>query len=313
MKYILGSGIIGLLAKQILGPEWTIIPFYKSRFFSFNPALDDNYIIRDDDIDPFFQEHYRSNVLLYKRAYSIGGQLIGDYNKQYTDAWLDKFIPNKPNQSLAYMNDRLNMFIYDLRINEIYSSLQKQYAGEIQEQAEIGSPVRITDHKLIFRGRTIDYDQIVSTIPLDALYKLTGNQSNLISKPVHYLHVETEDLDLENNNQVLVVDNYIDFYKVTNIAKNKYLFYCHRDIQNPGMYLMNFIKRFDIIDGTVIEDAICCGSTPDMQGLESNDIFCVGSYAQWDWCMDVGSCVKRLLRLAKNEFKTQPKRVYKGR
>jgi len=48
MNIILGSGIIGLLAKLILGQDWKIIPFYRSRYFSFNPALDDNFIIRDE-------------------------------------------------------------------------------------------------------------------------------------------------------------------------------------------------------------------------------------------------------------------------
>ena len=46
MNYILGSGIVGLTARHILGADWQVVPFYKSRFFSSNPPLDDNFLFK---------------------------------------------------------------------------------------------------------------------------------------------------------------------------------------------------------------------------------------------------------------------------
>jgi hypothetical protein len=44
MNVILGSGIIGLLTKKILGDDWILIPFKKSRYFYFDIPYADNYI-----------------------------------------------------------------------------------------------------------------------------------------------------------------------------------------------------------------------------------------------------------------------------
>ena len=41
---IFGSGIIGLLARHILGSTWTIIPFKKSRYYSYDVPIADNDI-----------------------------------------------------------------------------------------------------------------------------------------------------------------------------------------------------------------------------------------------------------------------------
>ena len=112
MNYIFGSGVIGLLAKKILGPTYTVVPFYKSRFFSFNPALDDNFIIRDQKLDGLITDISGScSPILYKRSYSIMGDLKSDYNQEYSMVWLNKIFGNPPSQSFAYMKDRLSFFV----------------------------------------------------------------------------------------------------------------------------------------------------------------------------------------------------------
>ena len=121
-------------------------------------------------------------------------------------------------------------------------------------------------------------------------------ESQLQARTVHYLHIETDDLDFEGINQVLVADNMFSFYKVTNVAPGRYLIYCHEEIPNPGIYFMSIIQKFDILDGTSIEGAIPIGTIPKLDAIEQFGIFCTGSSAQWDWCADVGSNILRLLR-----------------
>ena len=45
MNVIFGAGVVGLIARHVLVGNWQIVPFGRSRFFSFNPPLDDNFMI----------------------------------------------------------------------------------------------------------------------------------------------------------------------------------------------------------------------------------------------------------------------------
>jgi len=311
MNIILGSGIIGLLARFMLGPQWKVIPFYRSRFFSFSPALDDNYIIRDERLDEFINDISKRDVPihLYNRSWSFSGQLFKQYNSELFDLWLHKiFGHDVPSQSKVGFSDKMNFFVYDIRLNQLYQSLTIEYLDELKAEDSLGKVTEIGDHYLIRGGQRIDFDNMVSTIPLDVLMKLCNYNNNFKSKTLHYLHVETDDLDFEGANQVLVADQEIDFFKVTNIARSRYLFYCNNEIVNPGIYLMQFMQKFEIIDGTSINNVIPMGQIPDLNELEKrNGIFCVGSSAQWDWCMDISSCILRLMKYSQRGNKSSYK------
>lgn len=303
MNYIFGSGLIGLLAKIILGPSWKIVPFYRSRFFSFNPALDDNFIISDDELEPFFKDLLKLvkiNQFIYRRSWSVAGQLHSSYDQFLCADWLTKVFGNQvPPQCKPYLSDRMNLTIYEIRANELYNSLVNSMIDELKEASGLGQVTEIGDHYFVRNGIKEEFDNLVSTIPLNALLSLSNSKNDqLPSKDLHYLHIHTEHLDFEGANQTLVVDDIFPFFKVTNVAPNRYLFYFNQEIQDPGIYLMNIIKSFEILDGTAIREAIPLGQMPDLKNLEEVGIYCVGSYAQWDWCMDIGSCILRLLRYA---------------
>lgn len=306
MNVILGSGIVGLLAKAILGDNWKVIPFYKSRFFSFNPALDDNFIIADPDIDPFVKDLMGSAPAKfnYNRAWSIQGQLYPSFDQAICGDWLGNIFGQQvPGHAVAFNKDRMSFNVYDIRLNEIYKSLVSQYMPELAEESAKGLVTKISDHKIIRGNDILEYDQIVSTIPLNTLCDLMGYDADLQSKPIHYIHIATKELDFEGYNQVMVADNSFGFFKAANIAPGRFLIYCQEEIPDPGAYFMAFMQNFDIIDGTSIDNAITLGDMPSLEAFEKQDIFCVGSYAQWDWCADVGSNIKRLVRFANRGLK----------
>lgn len=301
MNVILGSGIVGLLAKAILGESWKVIPFYKSRYFSYNPALDDNFIIADGEIDPFVKQFMGKmpSKFTYNRAWSIQGQLYSAFDDGICNDWLaNVFGPSIPAHALAYHRDRMSFNVYDIRLNEIYKSLINQNLPDLTEEARKGPIKSIKDHKIIRDSGIEEYDKIVSTVPLNVLCDLMDYNVDLQAKTVHYIHLATEDLDFEGFNQVMVADSAFGFYKAANIAPGRFLVYCQEEIPDPGAYFMAFMKSFDIIDGTSIDNTIPLGDMPSLSIMEQQDIFCVGSYAQWDWCADVGSNIKRLVRYA---------------
>jgi len=307
MKVILGSGIVGLLAKLILGPSWTVIPFYKSRFFSYNPSLDDNFLIRDPSIDDVIKQILNQKTLSiypYKRAWSIAGHILPQWDDSLCGDWLHKiFQDNIPAQSVIYNKDRLNLNVYDIRINDLYSRLLNLYISDLKKESANGQITEIGDHFIVRNGIKIDVEQIINTIPLNKVCELANLEVDLPSKDIHYWHVGTTELDFEGNNQLLVADRPLGFYKVTNIAPNRYMFYCHEDIPNPGSYLMAFMKKFEILDGTTIPEAMPLGDIPNTNILSNMGIYNVGSFAEWDWCADVGSNILKLVRFANRGYK----------
>jgi len=309
MNVIFGSGVIGLLAKHILGSDWKVIPFARSRFFTWNPALDDNFITSHDELDPFIKEITNAigppEKFQYKCSWSVGGEILHKFDESICDDWLNKiFSNNPPGQARIFMKDRMDMSVYGVRTNALYLRLVNQYIKELKEESEKGAVTEIGSHYFVRNGKREDFDNSISTIPLNILYDLMNIKHDLSFKPINYVHVNTSDLNFEGANQLLVSDGIIDFFKATNIAKDRYLLYFNRDVVDYGVYLMNFIQKFDILDGTAIADAIPIGQTPKLNDMEDSDgIFCVGSYAQWDWCSDVGSCILRLLRYYNRGFK----------
>lgn len=296
-KIIFGSGIVGLLAKEILGDDWKIIPFSRSRFFSFSPALDDNYIIRDEKIDDFMIDHLKAAPKhFYKISYSIGGQLES-YSAPFCETWLNKiFGPDAPPQAAPYMKSRTTFFIYDIRINELYEALQNKYQKELEANADLAVD-EIGDHHFTSHGTRHDFDVAINTIPFGRIIKLCGLNMTLETKQVWYYHIATPDLDFEGANQVLVVDPEFVFYKVNNVAPNRYIFHCLQDVPVPGPYFMQFMARFDLLDGTTIAEVIPVGTKPSPKQLRQLGVLCVGAHAEHDWCADVGSNIISLLRI----------------
>jgi hypothetical protein len=305
---IFGSGVVGLLAKAILGPSWKVVPFYRSRFFTFNPALDDNFIISDPQTDEFIKDITGSiavETLIYRRAWSVSGQIIPMWDSDLCVSWLNKIFGGQvPPQSEIYYKNRMNLPIYNLRTNVLYQSLMSMYVDDLKVEAAKGPVSEVGDHYFVRNGVREDFDNLLSTIPLNVLQKLMNvTAPPLQSKTLHYYHIQTDKLDFEGFNQQLVVDPIFDFYRATIIAPGRYLIYCHNEINNPGIYFMPIMQSFEILDGTSVPEALPMGVAPKLDFYESKDIYCVGSSAQWDWCMDVGSCILRTQRYAQRGFK----------
>ena len=299
-KVIFGSGIIGLLAREILGNNWIIVPFSRSRFFSFSPALDDNYIVHDPKISDFMGYLNARPDYMYKVSYSVLGQLES-YNQQICNAWLGKiFGSNAPPHASAYMKSRTGYFVYGIQVNKLYEALQNKYKVELEQNTK-ATVTKIGDHYYEMGDKRFDFEAAVSTIPINKLNELCGISIQLEAKQVWYYHIKTPDLDFEGANQVLDIEPNHVFYKVNNVAPRHYLFHCLQDIPIPGPYFMQFMPRFDIIDGTTIGEVIPVGPKPDTQYLKRLGVQCVGAHAEHDWCADIGSNIMTLLRL-----KSQP-------
>lgn len=318
MKLILGSGIVGLMARHILGDDWTVIPFGKSRFYSFVPPLDDNFIIHDPQLDPLMSElGYRTTPVWLQRAFSIAGELVRtDPGGILALDWLHKlFGSNYPAHAPSYLASRMGFFVYNqVRTTDLYGTLTQRYRPALLAEQAKGVPQKIGDHFIIRNGVKTEFERVVSTIPLTHLVDLMGGTHTLKSKTSHHIHMQTGSLNFEGASQVLVVDHGLAFYKATILAPDRYSFCLHQDVSNPGAYFMPIIKDYELLEGTQIADSILLGNMPSLDFLDGSDIFPVGSYAQHDWCADVGSNFLRLLKYAgRGEKAATPKIILPGR
>ena len=302
MNIILGSGVIGLMAKHMLGDNWTVIPFNRSRFYSFTPALCDDYIIRNEELDTNIADiiGYKPNLIAHQKAWSINGELTKKPDKTLAEAWLYKAIgPNIPEQYKLYY-DQMMTFKYDLKITHLYDRLMSTYIKDLKAESAKGNVEEIHDHYIIRNGKRTDFDKCISTIPLNKTLDLIGYKHTLKSLNMHVTYLTSNTINLEGADDALVVDKLLSFYKVSKICNNEYILYWHEDVENIGPYLMNIIPNFDLLSGTTVPDAIILGTPQGLDILEKYGIFSVGCYAEWDWCMDVGSCILKLLRYCNN-------------
>jgi len=303
MNYIIGSGLVAFLAKTIL-PKYTIIPTGKSRYYKFPVATCDDYIFCHKDIDEFIKQFVvkagtPSVPVFFKRALSYYGQIIFGRSEGFLNSWLNKVYGHTPHPAA----DRLitfDGFVYSMSCVDLFKILEESCKSHFREFIKGGDKLRSIDtkSKIIYTNHTqLEYESIINTIPLDAMYKYCGVDGEFESKDIHTFVVETGDLNFEGASELLVVDDNIDFYKCTRVGKSTYQFFSGKEINSLSSYLNMFMNKYDILNATMVKKAIPLGDHKRHEELEQFGITSVGSNAQWDDFMDISSSIRRLMRL----------------
>lgn len=298
MKVILGGGLVALLARDILGPDWTIVPVGKSRYYTFNPPLTDNYVVVDPSIDDYMRQ-FAVIPILHRVGYSYSGQIL--FNTALPlSRWLTKvYGGNVPPHANAFWKNRIDFFGMGNCI-DMYATLQAKYKDEILANHEkYGKPTKIAEHTITTAtGVKFDYTKILSTVPFPVLSEWMDLGIAVPGRDEYFYHIATDQLNFEGATTLHVVDPEIDFYKVRQLNKTNFIFHSCTKIEYPGRYLMTWLPKFELVAETVIEKSICCGpDMHDIQELKDADVACMGSHAAWDDCLDIGSCIKRLIKM----------------
>ena len=301
MNYIIGSGLIAFLAKMIL-PDYIIIPTGKSRYFKYNVATCDDYIICHKEIDGFihqFTTQFKAPIvaIFFKRALSYCGQLIFNKN-EFINAWIHKVYGNDGNPFTSELI-KFDFFVYNISSTDLFKIIEPICKPHFKDFIQTNDSLNFIDinNKIIYtKHKQLEYENIISTIPLDAMFKYCNIQRELKSKDLHTFVVETESLNFEGASELLVVDDNIDFFKCTRLRETIYQFFSSIEIQNLPSYINLFINKYNLLSATVVRKAIPLGDIKQHEELNKYNIYCIGSNAQWDDMVDVSSCILRLLR-----------------
>lgn len=303
---ILGSGVIGLLARHILGPSWTIIPFGKSRYYSFNPALEDNHIVATDQTESLLKQLcLPAEYETHKTVIDVDGEFIhGDLSSGYTPL-IEKLYGDSPAPPVGKIIQPVT-FVHRTKVNRLYKELYNRYIEEIElshwkdyKKLSLNPFKRVIKHG----AEEYHYDKIVSTIPLNALGVSSGDE-DLDFRDIYYYHIMSKRICLEGADTAYVATPHIEFFKVSEVEKDHYVFSSFNNIPDPAFYFGLFTdNNLKVVNKARIKEAFPIGDI-DTDAFETAGIYCVGSNAQWDYWMCVSSCLKKLKRI-ENDLKTR--------
>lgn len=310
---ILGSGLIGLLAKMILPEDFIFVPFGFSRFYQYQIPLLDDFIMVSDTASKYFSKfNIKPSLTMYKSSFSHNGSLFKGDDISLMKLWLAKITNNDFPDHAASVMAFDSRFIYNVSCSNIYRSLFKFYQEQIKAGVEKGPVVNIDCSNRIItfaKGEKLEYDIAVSCIPLDILAKSCNIPIQLTYAQTSFLHLQSDVIDLEGSNQALVSDQLLDFYKVTWLGKNEYVFSFKNRVDDYGMYLLPIIGTADIIQATTVANVIPVGDPVDLARFEKHDIYPVGQTAQHDIALDVCSTILRLDKLKESWFQKRWKKL----
>lgn len=304
MNVILGSGLNALLARHLLGSSYRIVSAGPSRFYRVNPSSTDNFIYASDLLRPLENQLRQLNIdtkrYPYQCCWSNEGNLSSGFDKENCAFWLAKIYNlHVPDHLRLVYPYRMNFEVYGTRVNQLYAALYQRYYEEFQTAPHISNISKFEPHKIVFEsGQVIEYENCISTIPLDDLCGIMDYQLPLNGVDVTTVLLETSHLDFEGYNQVFVVDPTIQFFKAIQVKENQYVFSFVGRIENPGLYLSPYIHDFDLISGFFYPNCLPAGVIADTKWLAPYGVIPLGMSAQWDPAMDVSSCLHRLLKIA---------------
>lgn len=298
-NYILGSGLVSLLCRKILGDKWKIIPFGPSRFYSTEvPAWGDDFIIYGEKPKQIFDEWNLKTVpLIFNRGFNISGNIL--YNNSFIQNYFSKIQYEENPLYKDYF--KTTFMVFPFSCIQLWTKLIREYITEIKafydNKPKISS---IKDHKIILsNNEIIEYDNLISTIPYNILCKYMNINYECKNKDIYYYFINDTKTDLEKANQLLICDEIVPFHKCTKISTDKYL------IEIIDKYFDNIYEtlysilghEFDIIKANSIAKAHVVPDIIDNDILKINNITCIGSYAQCDPLMDISSCINRIYKL----------------
>lgn len=297
-KFILGSGLVGLIAKEILGNDWEIIPQGRSRYYSFEPALSDNHIVATEAVKQIINAG--QGIREYKKAFSLGGHLLWEPHDWALDMYSNKLYGESNGIFKKIFNSKVEIF--GLKCNELYKILMNKHIQDIKKaNAKYGQIKEISNEHIHTTTGKFPYQRVLSTIPLDVLFKFLKIENDLKSRDVWVYRIETDQLDFEGADEVLVLDQVFDFYKSVMLSKNEYQFFCLNEIKTPLEYFGAFTNNrltFNPRHSTKIPGAIPMGGgPPDLSELKKYNIECMGSNALWDDMVDISACIIRILKM----------------
>lgn len=296
-NFILGSGLIARIAKDIF-PNYRFIPFGKSRFYNFRVPLAENYIIANNNVCEYIKKYKNINDILppvieYKRPFSLAGDL--HYNSTLALGPYLKKVYGDVDFIASQILNKTSFNVYsDITPSLLYMKLGEEQNKFIFEDLNKYSEINIIDpdaHTISTKSGIYEYDQIISTIPLNVLYKYLNLHTELESRKSYITLIQTGMFNFESADELLVADDF-PIYHIIKIFNNTYMIKSLTEMTE--VTLQSIIPDCKIISNTEVPEYIPLDA-PSLKWLDDCCIKPVGSLARWDDFYDVSTSINALV------------------
>jgi len=295
-KFILGSGLVARIAKDLF-PSYNFIPFGKSRFYNYDIPIGENYISVNNNISEYVKKFKRYDEVLpllyeYKRPFSFNGDLY--YNSLVLEQYLNKVYGDCDYIASKILSKTLFPVCLNITPGIIYNKLGiEQNSSIIEDLNKYSELLKIDQEEHLIHTKTgiFEYESIISTIPLDALYKYLGLVCDLEAKKSFIYLIKTGMFDFESANELLVSDKETPIYNITKVNSNIYIIKSLSELSL--MYLQSLILDIEVLNSTQVPNYIPI-NRPNLKWL-GDDIKPVGSLARWDDFYDISTCINALI------------------
>jgi len=283
----------------MLGSKYKIIPFKKSRYYSFEVPTADIDIKCTEETKALLEDlNIKSLGLYFPTAISLSGELIF-HKEAWIKSVISKIYGDDPHPLASHLLCADGSAFLAAKV--LYDVLLDRYGDEIKPTtvAPIDGDSRpaIKDGYIVINNKPVAYDSIVSTIPLNALIGLCGLSANLESSNYHLFLVATNHFNLEGAQRVFIGDEQIPFWKVNVIGNRIFQFFANEPVIEAEILFSRMTKeRYQILGETNIKEAFPLGAPPVgiLSQLEKDNITCIGSNARWDYFYDIAASIKKL-------------------
>jgi len=287
-----------LLARHILGPEYKLIPFKKSRYYSYPiPIADDTIVKTGQTIDVLSSLGMPTAYRYHSVAISIAGQLL--FNKEaWAQPLVDRLYRDDPHPLASALLAK-ESDVHNISIKELYESLLARYGDEIISNKDTVVS-ELGDHFIVIDGQRHDAYKMICTIPLNASLKLAGVKHDLQSHDYHVSLVASDSFNLEGAERVFIADMSIPFWKVNVLGREAFQFFSNGYVENvEAIFALMTKNRYRMLATTSVPEAFPLGPPPMgiLQKLNDMGIVCVGSNARWDYFYDVSTSLNSILNV----------------
>jgi len=266
MNYILGGGISALIF-NFYHKDYTIISPDVGGQFNSNFNLGPRYLHKNKYTEKFLQDiklQYKERIVNVGYVNEFGELCIPDESYRRKYYMKSRHIDNLEKYDSSIMTSFKNSFeIYDIDFKLLIDKLSniKYINGNVKS-------INLHDKKLLVNNKELNYNKIVSTIPLNIFNKMTSFTDEIFQKQ-DMIYIKSNEYDI----------NISDYDYVYDIRKDKPW---HRVSKDKGFIYdlcsYSFDFPFDVLALKELNGSQIISTT---NNYEPEDVLFLGRYGEW--------------------------------
>lgn len=272
-KIILGGGIAGLI-KAYYNPDAIIVSKQIGGQFKSDFQLGPRFFHVDENSKKFFKDlGLNPEIKKIKIGFYYDNELHSENNEENRKKYFEKTRGESSEPYKSVMSGNITEFdSFDIDINVLMDTLLSKINNQIIEENAI--KIDVDENEIVTENNVLEYDELISTIPLNIFLFLTGNielAKKYISYPTTFVLSDMNDCpfdDFKDFDYVYVSSKEYKYHRITNTPDGPVFEYKGDEVYETE----NEINRFTLKVGQLVHNE----NTINIKNVEF-----FGRYATW--------------------------------